>query len=604
MPAVSLELLLSTGDVTDARVRPGGEWVSAVETVPGDMGSRNVLRMWHVDTGRCVDLLADPEPAAGRGLSGGAHAWHPTGGALAVSLRAGGMVVVSVDAGNTNDTGTVRGVDMLPFDTTRTWSTPEFTADGRELHVIADWHDVIGLDTETLETWVFHDASDFAMDPAGVAGGVSLAWDRPQMSWTTSRLQPFPARDGVSVQQPRRSHDGRLAGWIDDDNDFWNVVVVRDDDTTHRIDDDHDHAGPVWGPGQRTWCPSPDGRHVVLARNDDGFGSLWIREIDGDGAWQIARGVHGCLAWEGDTIAAVRSGARTPQQLVAYRVSDPATPVRTILCAPGDERWVRDHDDDLVEPTVHSARTDDGVDVPYRLYSPVVANGGLIVWVHGGPIDQWQVTFRPRITAWVSRGWTIAVVDHRGTTGHGRRFREALHGRWGDVDVADTATVTRDLHSRGFTPDATVLMGGSAGGLTALGLAGKFPDLVAGAVVSYPVVDLAEMLRHDDAFEGHYMPMLFGTANAEEPSLFERSPLSMSEPLSRVPLLVFHGDNDHSVPLVHSLRLRDAVESAGGTVQLEVMPGEGHGFKNPVNVAREFTLTEEFLDGVLTRRRG
>ena len=597
MPAVSLELLLSVGDVTDARVRPGGEWVSAVETVAGETGSRNVLRMWHVESGRSVDLLADPEPAAGRGLSGGAHVWHPAGGAVAVVVRGGGIVVVSVD------TDSVRSAEPLPFDPTRTWSTPEFTADGRELHVVADWLDVIRLDTETLETWVFHDASDYAMDPAGVAGGVSLAWNRPEMSWTTSRLQPAPARDWVSVQQPRRSHDGRLAGWIDDQNGWWNVVVVRHDGTTCRVDDGHEHAGPVWGPGQRTWCPSPDGTRVAIARNDDGFGSLWIHDIDGHESWQIARGVHGCLSWDGDTLAAVRSGARTPQQLVAYKVADPSEPVRTILCEPADVRWMRDHDDDLVEPTVHTARALDGGHVPYRLHSPVEANGGLIVWVHGGPIDQWQVTFRPRITAWVSRGWTVAVVDHRGTTGHGRMFRAALHGRWGDLDVSDTASVVADLHARGFTPDATVVMGGSAGGLTVLGLAGRHPGLVAGVVTSYPVVDLAEMLRHDDPFEGHYMPTLLGTNDPDDLGLAARSPLSTADSLARVPLLVFHGDNDLSVPLVHSTRLRDAVAASGGSVHLEVMPGEGHGFKNPVNVAREFTLTEEFLDGVLTRRR-
>ena len=554
--------------------------------------------MWHAESGRIVDLLADPEPAAGRGLSGGAHAWHPGGGAVAVVVRGGGMVVVSVEADS------VRGVESLPFDTTRTWSTPEFTADGRELHVVADWHEVIGLDTETLETWVFHDSSDFAMDPAGVAGGVSHAWNRPDMSWTTSRLQPTPARDGVSVQQPRRSHDGRLAGWIDDVSNWWNVVVVRDDGTTRRVADAHEHAGPVWGPGQRSWCPSTDGRRVAVARNDDGFGSLWIFDIEGDGAWQIARGVHGCLSWEGDTIAAVRSGARTPQQLVAYEVSNPATPSRTILCAPGDARWITDHDNDLVEPTVHTAAADDGVHVPYLLYSPVDAHGGLIVWVHGGPTDQWQVTFRPRITAWVSRGWTVAVVDHRGTTGHGRTFRDALHGRWGDLDVSDTAAVIRDLHSGEFAPETTVVMGGSAGGLTVLGVAGRHPTLVAGVVTSYPVVDLAEMLRHDDPFEGHYMPTLFGTHDPNDPILVERSPLSMGESLARTPVLVFHGDADHSVPIVHSFRLRDAVAACGGSVDLEVMPGEGHGFKNQVNIAREFTLTEEFLGAVLSRRRG
>ncbi len=587
--------MLAVGDVTDARVRPGGAWVSAVETVSTETGAHNVLRMWNVATGDAVDLLVEPEPSAGRGLSGGAHVWHPSGSSLAVVLRGGGVAVVSVDG------DAVGGVEMLPFDASRTWSTPEFTANGRELHVVADWHEVIGLDTETLETWVFHDASDFAMDPAGVAGGVSLAWDRPEMSWTTSRLQPDVARAGVSVQQPRRGHDGRLAGWIDDANGWWNVVVHHRDGTTTRIADDHEHAGPVWGPGQRTWCPSPDGRHVVIARNDDGFGSLWVRSVDGGDAVQVARGVHGCVSWEGDLVAAVRSGARTPQQLVAYRITDISSPVRTIVCTPADRRWTTDHDADLTEPSVHRAVAADGVAVPYRLHEPTNPHGGLIVWVHGGPIDQWQVTFRARLVAWMSRGWTVAVPDHRGTTGHGRVFREALHGRWGEVDVTDTIAVIDNLQTLGFEPRTTVMMGGSAGGLTALGVAARGAGTVAGVVASYPVVDLAEMLRHDDPFEGHYMPMLFGTSDPDDATLGARSPLAMADAIARVPVLLFHGDADLSVPLVHSERLRDALATHGGTVHLEVMVGEGHGFRAPESVRREFELTEAFLAGVLSR---
>ncbi len=47
-------------------------------------------------------------------------------------------------------------------------------------------------------------------------------------------------------------------------------------------------------------------------------------------------------------------------------------------------------------------------------------NGKLLAWVHGGPTDQWQADFRPRISYWWSRGWDVLVVDPRGTTGHGR----------------------------------------------------------------------------------------------------------------------------------------------------------------------------------------
>jgi dipeptidyl aminopeptidase/acylaminoacyl peptidase len=51
--------------------------------------------------------------------------------------------------------------------------------------------------------------------------------------------------------------------------------------------------------------------------------------------------------------------------------------------------------------------------------------------------------------------------------------------------------------------------------------------------------------------------------------------------------------------LIHSERLRNVVRAAGGSVRLEVMPGEGHGFRDPLNVIREYSFTEEFLTSLL-----
>jgi dipeptidyl aminopeptidase/acylaminoacyl peptidase len=118
---------------------------------------------------------------------------------------------------------------------------------------------------------------------------------------------------------------------------------------------------------------------------------------------------------------------------------------------------------------------------------------------------------------------------------------------------------------------------------------------VSAAVLSYPVVDLAELMRGDDPFETHYMPALIGAHDDQDPMLWTRSPLSRAHRLANTRILVFHGDQDHSVPLVHSERLCEVVKAAGGHVQLEVMPGEGHGFKDTLNVIREYSLTEEFL---------
>ncbi|MFM9083538.1 MAG: prolyl oligopeptidase family serine peptidase, partial [Actinomycetota bacterium] len=56
-------------------------------------------------------------------------------------------------------------------------------------------------------------------------------------------------------------------------------------------------------------------------------------------------------------------------------------------------------------------------------------------------------------------------------TGHGRIFREALHGAWGIADAADVAEVLDEVRAP-RAPGRVGVMGGSAGGRPALAGAG------------------------------------------------------------------------------------------------------------------------------------
>lgn len=590
MAPVPVNLCTGAGpSVSDPLLLPGGSFVSALVTRATEDGRRTELRIWGVDDGSETALDSGLGLAPGRGLSGGMHAWRHDGREVVVCTVDGTVVRMSID-----EPGRAMphafGLPHGPV-----WSGPCYSPDGKQVAVVGDMRTLVVYDIATAGWVVPHEADDgFLVDAAWHRDRVIChAWDRPEMAWTSSSILGMEEMPGTAVQQPRTSPGSGSLGWVSDENGVANVVIEADGIMGERtvIEDDCEHGGPTWGPGQRTWCFSPDATKVAYSRNESGFGSLWVYDRLSGERTQVARAVHGCLSWEGDRICAMRSGARTPDQVVVYDVSDLSSPSRVFARHFADASWTAEHDQHLVEPVTGTA---DGV--PYRLYEPAVPAGRLIVWVHGGPTDQWQVTWRPRFSYWLSRGWSIAVPDHRGSTGHGRAFMLELEGAWGTADADDTAAVARAVQERtGIDHGRTVLMGGSAGGLTVLSAANRHGKIAACVVAAYPVVDLALLLESDDPFEGHYNSILVGDVSV--------SPNMDVRRLRDVPVLLFHGSNDMLVVPEHSFRLRDSVTAAGGTVHVEVMEGEGHGFRDPLNLRRELELTQSFLDERTGRTR-
>jgi dipeptidyl aminopeptidase/acylaminoacyl peptidase len=251
---------------------------------------------------------------------------------------------------------------------------------------------------------------------------------------------------------------------------------------------------------------------------------------------------------------------------------------------------------ELPEPEAVAVEASDGDRLHARLYRCSEPSGRLLCWLHGGPTDQWQVTFLPRIAYWVQEGWNVIVPDHRGSTGHGRRYQQALRERWGDLDVSDTADVLRAAFAAGWgISGRTVLVGSSAGGFTVLNTLARRPDIAAGGYVLYPVTDLAALDETTHRFEAHYNATLVGARPANDARYRERSPQSVANRIA-VPVMVLHGDQDPVVMLDQSRAFVAAMRAGGRESELIVYEGEGHGFRQPANQLDEFARMKAFLD--------
>jgi dipeptidyl aminopeptidase/acylaminoacyl peptidase len=470
--------------------------------------------------------------------------------------------------------------------------------DGGSVAVVVDQAEICVVDLASGSAQRIDDGSyEFVLDPVWFQGApVWQAWNSPNMPWDHSIIMSTKgvvSDNNCQHQQPRSDALGNQLGWLDDSSGWLNVATQ----TGPRANEAFEHGTPTWGDGQRSWCFNSDGSHIAFVRNEDGFGRLCTLEISTGTIREHAKAVHGQLSWVGNTLVALRTGGKTPTQVVAYdttQIDDASWHRRTLLIGARFD-WT-DHPA-LVEPQLLRVQSRDGIDLHARLYSSPQSNRRLLCMIHGGPTDQWQVTFMPRVNYWIDRGYDVLIPDHRGSTGHGREFTQAMQGRWGDVDVNDVIDI---LESLGREREVTAIMGGSAGGLTALGVAMRRPDLVGCVRVVYPVCDIAALDATTHRFEAHYNRTLMGNVEETVQKSKERSPIHHADKLAQVPLLIFHGTADPVVDISQSRQLAEAITTAGGNVELIEFDGEGHGFRSPDNNRREYEVTEAFLNRYLS----
>jgi dipeptidyl aminopeptidase/acylaminoacyl peptidase len=479
---------------------------------------------------------------------------------------------------------------------------PACTPDGRQVVVAVDRGSIwaVGTAGEGRPRRLDDGRHDFCIDPSVLTDGERVrvawqAWSVPDMPWDRSVIASVPLVGGEvsleqgvgQIQQFGAGPDGSTL-CLRDDTGWLNLWLAGQP----LVDESHEHGGPTWGPAQRSWALAPDESAVAFTRNEGGFGRLCVVDIRTRVVHEVARGVHGQLHWCGETLTALRSGARTPTQIVAYRTTGaPASWQRTVIAYGPPAGW---ENLDLVEPEQHEAVSTDRTVVPLRRYG--AGNGRAIINIHGGPTDQWEVEFMPRIAYWCARGWDVIVPDPRGSTGHGRAYMQALRGGWGRDDVADIRTVARFIQERRWsTPSTTVVMGSSSGGMAALGVAIDGGDLIGGCIALYPVSEPADLAERSHRFEAHYALGLIGPEGDD--AYRQRSMIERAASIT-VPVLLLHGSDDPVVPADQSRRLAAAITAAGGTVLHEEFAGEGHGFRQPENRRAEYRMVGEFLERV------
>ena len=224
-----------------------------------------------------------------------------------------------------------------------------------------------------------------------------------------------------------------------------------------------------------------------------------------------------------------------------------------------------------VNPSVERVETAGSVVEP-------VETPPLIVISHGGPTAFSSCGFDLGVQFWTTRGFGVLDVNYSGSSGYGRDYAERLHGRWGELDVADCIAGARFLAETGRVDGARLaIRGGSAGGYTTL-RALTTSDAFAAGCSRYGIGDLTALATDTHKFESRYLDGLVGPWPQASEVYRDRSPINHVDALN-CPMLILQGADDAVVPPNQAQTMAEAVAAKGLEVELIVFEGEGHGFR-------------------------
>lgn len=457
---------------------------------------------------------------------------------------------------------------------------------------------------------------DFFASPAPSPDGRSLAWiawDHPHMPWRCTTLwlaeldrdgMPSAPRvvaggTGASVQQPMWSPAGELF-FVSDESGFWNLYRLRAGTHVPVAPMRAELGRPQWVFGRTSYGFA--GAHTIIANAIEHARSRLVTiDVDSGAIGSIETG---CSDIDGVTVASgqVAFVGASGTQLPAMHAIDLATGKRRTYPTGSDAALTPF----ALEPESIAFPANDGSMAFAFLYLPrnpdceatARSRPPLMVIGHGGPTSMTAPGLNPALVYWLSRGFAVADVNYRGSTGFGRAYQDLLAGAWGVVDVADCCHAGRYLVAEGrVDPDRLVIRGRSAGGFTAL-CALTFHDVFGAGASHFGIGDLAALARETHKFESRYMHWLVGPYPERADVYAARSPLLHADRL-RAPVIFFQGLEDKVVPPEQSERMAAALRAKGVPVAYVPFPDEQHGFRRAENVARALDAELAFYARVL-----
>ena len=470
-------------------------------------------------------------------------------------------------------------------------------------------------------------------------------WDHPHMPWDSSRLviaqyseqltmglrdtQVLIDLPDTSVCQTHFTPDGALVFAIDgqapqlgDDNlssttntslESWQLMLWKDNRFERLSFDNAEYGAPFWVFGEYRLANFTGGLGAI--RSSNGYDRIVGIEqaalplvgtsINGSSQFDV---VQQLLSDNGEYFCALAGSADQPLGIWSY--SDDS--------AHGENLWQRITGPESVLPSDCVSRpkhfaypTRDGMRAYAYYYPPSNCEDKpqrippLVVMIHGGPTSKTNALYDPLKQFWTTHGYAVLDVNHRGSSGYGREFRQSLLGRWGERDIEDVIDAIDYVISKNWANSEEIFVRGkSAGGYAVLRLLTEYGEYFAAGASYYGIGNLAVLAEDTHKFEFCYSEQLLGrvydaknASKAGDP-YYDRSPVNFLDNMC-CPVIVFQGSEDRVVPPSLAHNLVAVLKQKGIFHEYIEYPGEGHGFRNPKNSSDALQRELDFYSAAL-----